>query len=306
MASLLDFVRLDYNSFIGTRIGSVTLLRELGRGNKGVVFIGFQETLKRNVAVKLLPKVSIRGKNEESMFQTEAEIVASLSHPCIIPIFEIGETDEFYYQIMPLIAGNDLDSLIKKRLKHPVPSKRGLSLFESFTIVIQVLDALDYAHEDRVVHRDIKPANILMEQRTSRPYVADFGIAQTAQAEADHCKGFVVGSPVYLAPEQARGEVVDGRADVYATGMTLIKMIIGEVPRRRESPEEIIRRKITDPSSFLPPSLCRFSEKIDEELDQIILKSTAADIEIRFQTAEQFKNALQRYQRMNRRKFEEE
>ncbi len=303
MASLLDFVRVDYNSFIGTRIGSVTLLRELGRGNKGVVFIGFQETLKRNVAVKLLPKITLRGKNEESMFQTEAEIVASLSHPCIIPIFEIGETDEFYYQIMPLIAGNDLDSVILKRSKHPVPDKRGLSLYECFSIMTQVLDALEYAHEDTVVHRDIKPANILMEQRTSRPYVADFGIAQTAQAEADHCKGLVVGSPVYLAPEQARGEVVDGRADVYAAGMTLIKMIIGEVPRRRESPEEIIRRKITDPASFLPPSLCRFSPKIDEELDSIILKSTASSLDDRFQTAEQFKISLDSYQRMNRSKF---
>jgi len=305
MASLLDFVRVDYNTFIGTRIGSVTLLRELGRGNKGVVFIGFQETLKRNVAVKLLPKVTIRGKNEESMFQTEAEIVASLSHPCIIPIFEIGETDEFYYQIMPLIKGHDLDTTIQKRLKHPVPSKRGLSLLECFSTITQVLDALEYAHEDTVVHRDIKPANILMEQRTSRPYVADFGIAQTAQAEADHCKGLVVGSPVYLAPEQARGQVVDGRADVYASGMTLIKMIIGEVPRRRESPEEIIRRKITNPDSFLPPTFMKFSDKIDEELDQIILKATAASLEDRFQTADQFKGSLERYQRLNRSKFSE-
>ncbi len=305
MASLLDFVTLDYNTFIGTRIENVTLLKELGRGNKGVVFVGFQESLKRNVAVKLLPKVTVKAKREESMFQTEAEIVAGLSHPNIIPVFEIGETDEFYYQVMPLIVGSDLDSVAQKRFKHPVPAKRGLTLQEAFDFTVQILDALQYAHEDGIVHRDIKPANILLEERTKRPYVADFGIAQTAQDEADHFKGLVVGSPVYLAPEQACGKVVDGRADIYAVGLTLIKMLIGDIPRRKESPEQIIRRKITCPESFLPMPMSRFSAKFDDALDEIIAKATDVNIECRYQTAIEFKNALETYRRFNIRKFTE-
>lgn len=305
MASLLDFVTLDYNSFIGTRIGSVTLLRELGRGNKGVVFVGFQESLKRNVAVKLLPKITIKTERDESMFQTEAEIVAGLSHPNIIPVYEIGETDEFYYQIMPLIVGDDLDSVSQKRFKHPIPAKRGLTLRESFDIIISVLDALEYAHEDGIVHRDIKPANILLEKRTQRPYVADFGIAQTAQLEADHFKGLVVGSPVYLAPEQARGEFVSGAADVYATGMTMIKLLIGEVPRRRETPEQIIRRKITEPESFLPHPMSRFSTKFDDKLCEIIEKSTHVDTQLRYRSALEFRQALETYRRFHIRLFQE-
>lgn len=303
MASLLDFVTLDYNSFIGTRIGSVTLLRELGRGNKGIVFVGFQESLKRNVAVKLLPKVTVKAARDESMFQTEAEIVAGLSHPNIIPVYEVGETDEFYYQIMPLIVGADLDSIAQKRFKHPVPAKRGLTLAESFNLTEQILDALQYAHEDGIVHRDIKPANILLEERTKRPYVADFGIAQTAQLEADHFKGLVVGSPVYLAPEQARGEVVDGRADLYAVGMTLIKLLIGDVPRRKETPEQIIRRKITAPETFLPIPMSRFSLKFDDQLNEIIEKATNVSLEDRYHTATDFKKALERYRRLNIKKF---
>ncbi len=303
MASLLDFITLDYNTFIGTRIGSVTLLKELGRGNKGVVFIGFQESLKRNVAVKLLPKITVKKQREGSMFQTEAEIVAGLSHPNIIPVFEVGETEEFYFQIMPLIVGSDLDSIAQKRFRHPIPAKRGLSLQETFDIIIPVLDALQYAHEDGIVHRDIKPANILLEERTKRPYVADFGIAQTAQHEADHFKGLVVGSPVYLAPEQARGEVVDGRADLYAVGMTMIKLLIGEVPRRNETPEQIIRRKIIEPESFLEHSMSRFSTKFDKQLDEIIAKATNISAADRYQTASKFKEAVEQYRRMNIRKF---
>jgi len=299
MASFLELVHLDFTKFIGTRIGNVTLLRELGRGNKGVVFTGFQESLKRNVAVKMLPKATVKSSRDKSMFELEAQIVAGLSHPNIIPIHEIGEEEEFYYQVMPLIEGDDLDNITKKRFKHPVPSKRGLTLNESINLMIQVLGALQYAHEDRVVHRDIKPANILLEQRTKRPYIADFGIAQTAQHEADHFKGLVVGSPVYLSPEQARGENVDGRADIYAAGMTLIKMLIGEVPRRKESSEQIIRRKISDPASFIPFPMSRFSKKFDDELDQIVNKATAPTKENRYQTGSEFINALETYRRQN-------
>ncbi len=299
MSSFLDLVHLDFTKFIGTRIGNVTLLRELGRGNKGVVFTGFQESLKRNVAVKMLPKATVRSNRDKSMFELEAQIVAGLSHPNIIPIHEIGEEEEFYYQVMPLIEGDDLDGLTKKRFKHPVPAKRGLTLNESFNLIIQVLDALEYAHQDGVVHRDIKPANILLEGRTKRPYVADFGIAQTAQHEADHFKGLVVGSPVYLAPEQAKGGTVDGRADIYAAGMTLIKMLVGEVPRRKESSEQIIRRKITDPASFMPFPMSRFSKKFDEELDAIISKATAVNIEERFKTGTEFVKALEIYRRQH-------
>ena len=303
MASLLDFVSFDVNNLIGTKIDRITLLRELGRGNKGIVFVGYQESLKRNVAVKILPKATLKNKRDEEMFETEAYIVAGLSHPNIIPIYEMGNADLFYYQIMPLIVGEDLDSIIQKKFKHPIPEKRGFTLDAIFKITIQTLSALQYAHEDGIVHRDIKPANILVEKRTNRPFVADFGIAQTAQKEADTFKGLVVGSPVYLAPEQASGQTVDGRSDIYATGMTFIKLLIGDIPRRKEAPEEIIKRKITAPETFIPSSLMKYSHHIDEELERIIYKAVAPNKEDRFQSAQNFIEALEHYRRLHISKF---
>lgn len=285
---------MDSSAFIGKVIGNVHLLKELGHGNKGIVFIGFQTSLKRQVAVKILPKALIHTEHDAEVFRTEAEIVAGLSHQNIIPIYEMGETDEFFYHVIQLINGSDLNHLIKKRYNHPLPSKRILTLSEIFSIMVQILDALDYAHNEGVIHRDIKPSNILVEeQRQCRSFLADFGIAHSAMlVDQKAHEGIIVGSPVYIAPEQARGEAIDERADIYSMGMTMLKMVVGDIPRRRESPEHIIHRKAKFPDSFLIKSLGEIVPKCYGELCPIIEKSIATAKEQRYHSAGEFREAL--------------
>ena len=296
MKSLLDYIKLDHSSFIGTNIGSVTVLREIGRGNKGVVFIGFQHSLKRNVAVKILPKLTADDQREEELFHTEAEIVAGLNHPNIIPIYEMGETEDFHYHIMQLVDGPNLNSVINRRLRHPVLSKRRLSFREIFSISQQVLDALYSAHRDSVIHRDIKPSNILLDKQSGRPYIADFGIAYTSALSADKFPGVIMGSPVYLAPEQARGEIVNQHADIYAMGMTIVKMVAGVVPRRKETPEEIVRRKAEAPETFLATPMENLIENMPPELAVILSKAIAPLPQDRFESCAIFRDSLYRFQ----------
>lgn len=294
MKTLFDHIQVDYNSYIGTKLGSVTLLKVLGAGAKGVVFIGFQERLNRKVAVKILPKL-VANDSEIELFMNEAEIVATMSHPNIIPIFEFGETEELYYHVMLLVDGFDLDTIIQKLQNHPIPSKRVLPLKKCFSIAEALLDALDYAHEEGVYHRDIKPSNILVQKRGERPFLADFGIAIAPGVRAETVQGLILGSPAYLAPEQARNTDVDGRSDIYALGISLIKMISGTLPKRSETPEEVLRRKIQAPETFLTSPLQDISTSIDSELEAIINKAITPQKERRYGSAREFLTALQTY-----------
>lgn len=294
MRSLFDVVKIDYNSFIGRELGSVTILRELGRGAKGVVFIGFQKTLKRQVAVKVIPRFGSDTDESYQQFLDECEIVASLSHPNIIPIFEMGEEKDIYYQVMQLVTGYDIDTLISRALKHPVPSKRLVPKEKTLDIVCSILDGLQYAHEEEIVHQDIKPANILIEERSGRPMIVDFGIAKTAESEF-RSRDIISGTPIYIAPEQASGKETDGRADLYAVGIILLKMLAGGLPRRDEKPEEILRRKILEPDTFFTAAPSKISPLIDEKLEAIIQKATAASPDDRFADCAAFRDALNNY-----------
>ncbi len=294
MRSLFDVVKIDYNSFIGRELGSVTILKELGRGAKGVVFTGFQKTLKRQVAVKVIPRFGVAGDEAYQQFLDECEIVASLAHPNIIPIFEMGEEKDIYYQVMQLVSGYDIDALISKAMKHPVPSKRLIPKEKTLDIAEKILDGLDYAHEEEIVHQDIKPANILIEERSGRPMIVDFGIAKTAESEF-RSRDIISGTPIYIAPEQAAGKDTDGRADLYAVGVILIKMLAGGLPRRDEKPEEILRRKILEPDTFFTSLPSQISPLIDESLEKIILKAISSNPDDRYQTGAEFRDALIKY-----------
>jgi len=295
MSGLLDLISFDYDSFIGRELGNVTIIKELGRGNRGVVYIGFQKSLRRQVAVKILPKASTTTEEDRLRFQDEAEILAVLSHPNIIPIFEMGEEKEFYFQIMQLINGSDLNNIIKKRLLHPVPSKHLLPIEETLDIVIQVLDGLGYAHEEGVIHQDIKPANILMEERAKRPLIADFGIAKTMQMDSRSQIDVIIGSPVYISPEQASAEATDNRTDIYSVGVMLFKMLAGTLPRRKEKVAQILLRKIREPDTFFTQLPSEASPIIDDEMEKIILKAVAIDLENRYEDCYMFRDDLLHY-----------
>jgi eukaryotic-like serine/threonine-protein kinase len=279
---------VEWSAFIGRDLGNVTLINELGRGVMGVVFVGYQKTLRRQVAVKVLVKAPGSGELASELFRDEGEMVAVLSHPNIIPIFEMGETEDCYYQVMQLVDGIDLRTTIRRLVKHPIPSKRLIPLLEMLDFMIQVLDALGYAHEEGVIHQDIKPANILIENRGKRPLVADFGIARALSGEYKS-EGLVVGTPLYMSPEQVAGKVTDGRADIYSAGVILFEMAAGSLPvRPEEKTTKILMRKKNAPDTFFTAKPHEVSPRISADLEKVIMKAIAPAAEWRYRDCRSF------------------
>jgi serine/threonine-protein kinase len=285
---------IDLLSYVGTTIGTVTLVKLLGQGSMGAVFIGYQTTLKRQVAVKILPKSLANSPKAQKMFRDEAETIGILNHPNIVPVYEMGETSDFFFQIMQLISGSDLRTIIIKARKHPVPTKRILPFSETIHYICQVLDALDYAHDEGVFHQDIKPANILIDDRFKRPIVADFGIARTIWAEYS-ASSSLFGTPLYISPEQAARTETDGRTDMYSVGVILMEMVAGILPVRSESPADMIQRKKTDPDSFFTARPSEVNPAVDRELESIIATATASQPGNRFADCLEFKVELETY-----------
>lgn len=292
MRAVTQALDLDQHSVIGREFGNVVIVKELGRGSMGGVYVGYQKSLKRQVAVKLLPRHSGDSSRSRRQFRDEAETVAVLSHPYIVPIFEMGEDDDYFFQVMQLISGADLGRMIRNRLKHPVASRRLLPPARVVDILCKVLEGLGYAHREGVVHQDIKPANIMIDESAHRPLIVDFGIAKTARIEY-WGQGLVVGSVLYLSPEQAAAQETDRRSDIYAMGMVLFEALAGRLPVRREEDEKhVLIRKIKRPESLftLAPSEC--SPNIDEAMEKIILKALSPRREERFASCEAFRSAL--------------
>lgn len=287
---------IDLSRYIGTAIGTVTLVKLLGKGSMGAVYIGYQATLKRQVAVKILPKSLAGSPRARKMFRDEAETIGILSHPNIVPVYEMGETDEFFFQVMQLVAGHDLRTIIARARKHPVPTRRILPLSETIHTITQVLDALSYAHDEGVVHQDIKPANILVDDRFKRPVVADFGIARTLWAEYG-AQSALLGTPLYMAPEQAARAETDGRTDLYAVGVILFEMAAGSLPVYAESPAEMINRKKAAPDTFFTARPAALNPSLDSELEAIIGQATAPLPQDRFTDCAVFRNRLESYAR---------
>ncbi|MFW6245465.1 MAG: serine/threonine-protein kinase, partial [Fibrobacterota bacterium] len=173
-------------------------------------------------------------------------------------------------------------------------SRRLIAVQHALTIMSSVLDALDYAHKEDIVHQDVKPGNILIETTTGRPFLVDFGIARTFVTE-DNSK-VVRGTPLYIAPEQARGEVTDARADIYSAGVVLWESLAGTLPVAPQSPVKMVGLKARNPESFFLSTPSRHNQRIDLELEQIILQATNPVPEMRYQSASQFCRSISQYQ----------
>ena len=290
-----------YNAerLIGTQVGTSIIIKELARGGMAIVFIAFQKSLKRQIAVKVLPKSLITAKSAE-LFQQEAEAVAILSHPNIIPVYEVGETDEFLFITMQLVQGNTLAQYMQFAQKNPIPSRRVLPLPATLRVMIQMLDALDYAHSQGIVHRDIKPGNIMIEKHSRRPLVTDFGIVQVLNSDTEAAKA-VHGTPLYMAPEQILGQDVDGRADIYAAGTMFYQMLVAELPLPEfKSKTDLLKHKILSRGNFFLKKPSEANPAIDQEMDRIIGKATAFEPDQRYGSGRDFLGDLEQYQRQRR------
>ena len=283
---------IDLSHLIGREVGTATLLSELGRGAMAVIFIAYQRTLRRQIAVKVLPR-SVLTPAAAEQFQQEAELAAILSHPNIIPIYEVGSTDEFIYFTMQLVQGRPLSYFIELARKHVIPSKRFLPLSTSLDLILAVLDGLAYAHTQDILHRDIKPANVMIEKHTKRPIIMDFGISKNIR-EAGEGGREVMGTPINMAPEQILGEELDHRADIYATGIVLFQMLAGTLPLAPyQSTKELLKLKLQDKWLVHPPS--RDNPAVNEEMDRIVLKAIARNPADRYAVCQDFSQDLRRY-----------
>jgi len=289
-------VNIDY--LIGQEVGTSVLIREIGRGSMGIIFLAYQRTLKRQIAVKLLPASLLTARGAEQ-FRNEAESAAILSHPNIVTVYEVGETGDFLYFTMQLVKGRAVSEYISSASKNVLPSKRFLPITLSIEIVKKVLDALDYAHGQDIIHRDIKPANVLIESHTKRPIVTDFGLAKVWRTSANN-SSLVQGSPVYMAPEQITDKNVDERVDVYGTGTMLFEMLVSKLPLPKcNSVNALLKMKLELKDRLFQKRASEINPMLDDEMDEILRKATSFDPDERYVTCREFLESLEAYSSRN-------
>ncbi|HXV90871.1 MAG TPA: serine/threonine-protein kinase, partial [Gemmatimonadales bacterium] len=218
------------------------VVRELGSGGMGTVYLATDRALGREVAIKVLPP-STREYLGADRFQRELRIAARLSHPHIVPLYEAGEADGLLYYVMAYVPGETLADRLRR--------EGALPLAEALRLTSEVGDALQYAHEQGVIHRDVKPSNILLSR--DHAFLMDFGVAKAMSGDSGTGPaltgtGVVVGTAEYMSPEQAAGEKrIDARTDVYAIAAVLYEMLTGEPPFTGPSLQAIVARVISDP-----------------------------------------------------------
>ncbi len=243
-------------------LGSYRLIERIGKGGMGEVYRGEHLKLGREAAVKVLPSNLVNEADFLKRFEREASSAAKLEHPNILPVYEYGEQPTPYL-VMPYVKGGTL----KEKM-----SAGKLSQQEIINYLRQMADALDYAHSEGIIHRDVKPANRLLDDR-GRLYLGDFGIAKALEgAEGLTRTGVGVGTPEYMAPEQAQGRA-DSRSDLYALGIILYQMLTGRVPFSGNSTVEVLMKHLQDPLPMLP--LRSANPPLSPRIEQIVQKALA-------------------------------
>jgi eukaryotic-like serine/threonine-protein kinase len=247
----------------------------IGQGGMGVVLRAWDEQLHRPLAVKLLsPMLASTGAARQRFFR-EAQAVASVVHPNIVPIYSIHSDGSLPYIVMPLIGGGSL----QQRIERVGP----LTVIEVLTIGLQIAEALRAAHGQGLVHRDIKPANILLDEGGHRVMLSDFGLARALDDASMTASGMIAGTPNYMSPEQARGESVDARSDLYSLGAVMYTMATGHPPARGDSPLAVLRKVIDD----APRVIHEVNESMPVWLDRLIQRFLVKSIDRRIATADE-------------------
>lgn len=266
-------------SLAGHNLGPYRVLEQIGAGGMATVYKAYHAAMDRYVAIKVLPQHLARDANFRARFQREARTIARLEHRYILPVHDVREDDDIPYIVMRYTGGGDLGELI---------ASRSLSIARAAQLVTQVAEALAYAHHQGIIHRDVKPANVLLS-RDGDALLTDFGIAKiyedTLQLTGD---GVMVGTPMYMAPEQLQGQPVDVRTDIYALGVVLYQALTYEPPFVAETPLAVALMHIHNP--LRPPR--QLNSKIPESLERIVLRAMAKDANDRFQTADEMAQAL--------------
>ena len=259
--------------------GHYALERELGRGGMAVVYLARDVRLDRPVAIKLLPPELAAHDILRQRFLREARTAARLSHPHIVPIHAVDEASGYVFYVMSYVDGETLAERVATR--GPLPPR------ETSRVLQEVAGALAAAHAQGVVHRDVKPGNILLERATGRALVTDFGIARAADG-AETAVGELLGTPEYMSPEQAAGEAVDSRSDVYSLGVVAYYMVSGQLPFTAPTIQAVLAKQLTQ----APPPVLSLTPALPRSLANAIDTCLIKDPSRRFQSAEAFSDAL--------------
>jgi len=270
----------------GRQVGSFIIDQRIARGGTGEIYLAFQASMKRQVALKIVP-VDERMPDRRDTYQRftrEAEVVAKLEHPHIVPLHDYGVwQDEFAFLAMRYMRGGSLEDLIK--LEGRLPLDKAIKLFG------QVALALDYAHQQHIVHRDIKPSNILLDE-FGNAYLTDFGLAKLMEMSLGWTEaGTLVGTPIYASPEQIRdSDTLDYRTDLYSFGVVVYHALAGRPPFEMDERGlmALIRRQVSD----VPPSASTFNPNLSSEIDRILTKMIEKEPEKRYASAGDMVRAL--------------
>ena len=261
-------------------IGRYEVIRELGQGGMAIVYLAYDPNIKRQVAIKVLPKQFTFEPQFRARFQHEVEVVAKLENAAIVPVYDSGEHEDQPYIVMRYMPGGTLADRL---------GNGPIALTEIEPLFQRIGSALDYAHRSGVVHRDIKPGNILFDSQ-GEAFLSDFGIAKLAETSVAFTgTGNMVGTPAYMSPEQAMGEKnIDGRSDIYSLGVVLFEALSGKLPFVSDTPMGVAIAHIQEPV----PSLLDHNPNLPQSFETIIRKAMEKKPAERYQTASELSQAI--------------
>jgi eukaryotic-like serine/threonine-protein kinase len=261
-----------------SKIGRYEIESELTTGGMGVIILAKDPYIQRQVVVKVLMYSRTLEDVYREFFQNEAEVIAALEHPCIVPIYDFGWHGQQPYIVMRYMAGGSLQDRI---------DKGEIKLTEMAHILKRVADALDSAHAKGIIHRDIKPSNILFDS-SGESFLSDFGIATSKSFSTDDGE-WLVGTPAYMSPEQVQGNQVDGRSDIYALGVTLYRLLTGQLPFSGSSTTAVVNAHVELPI----PDIRTIKANIPAVWQEVVAKAMAKDPRDRYVTAGDFARDVQ-------------
>jgi ligand-binding sensor domain-containing protein/tRNA A-37 threonylcarbamoyl transferase component Bud32 len=259
----------------GQNIGPYRIINQVGQGGMATVYKAYHAAMDRYVALKVISTEMADNEALRGRFQQEARLIASLEHPHILPVHDFGESDGIYYLAMRFL---DTGTLKDRILSKP------LSLAEVDHLFSQLAGALGYAHEQGILHRDIKPSNVMLNNRGD-VFLTDFGIAKLMEGPTQFTvTGTITGTPAYMSPEQASGEKLDPRSDIYSLGIVLYEMITGRVPFEAETPLAVILKHLQAPLP-LPSTI---KADVPDQVERVLLKALAKDRKDRYASCQEF------------------
>ncbi|HET6845837.1 MAG TPA: serine/threonine-protein kinase [Anaerolineales bacterium] len=260
------------------KIGRYEIKGELGRGGMATVYRAYDPSFEREVAIKVLPRELMHDPQFRDRFRREIKTIASLEHPAIVPVYDVGEEDGVPYFVMRYMPGGSLTQWIEKGK---------FSLEDAARIIERLSSALAYAHKVGLIHRDLKPDNILFDNNGD-PFISDFGVAKITDSSTNMTGSGIIGTPAYMSPEQAQGEKVDNRSDIYGLGVIIFQMLSGHQPYEATTPMGVAVKHITDPV----PEILKDNPNLPGQTDVIIKTAMAKDPSLRYQTATELAQAL--------------